>query len=99
MNRRKFVTIGLGAVGVSLVGGLVETNVIRVSRGMIRLHPVDGVAYSESFIRFMERAKFDSVRDAIASIRDRSVPVRIVNIGNRAIFPVVTPLLGRPPVC
>ena len=42
--------------------------------------PVEGVAYTESFTRFMNRAKFDSVRDALASIRDRSVPVRVVHI-------------------
>jgi hypothetical protein len=46
---------------------------------MIRLQAVEGIQYSESFTRFMERAKFDSVRDAIASIRDRSLPVRITH--------------------
>ncbi|MCX8496457.1 MAG: hypothetical protein ORN51_09780, partial [Akkermansiaceae bacterium] len=75
------------------------TKAKRLTRGCIRLLPVDGVVYSESFTRFMQRARFDSVRDAIASIRDRSLPVRISNTGNRAISPVATHSLGYPPVC
>ncbi|MEO5712021.1 MAG: hypothetical protein ABIT37_00895 [Luteolibacter sp.] len=79
-NRRKFVTTGLSAAGVVLVGGLIETKAKRLTRGCIRLLPVEGVVYSESFTRFMERAKFDSVRDALASIRDRSLPVSVAHI-------------------
>ena len=79
-NRRTFVTTGLSAAGVVLVGGLIGTKAKRLTRGCIRLLPVDGVVYSESFTRFMQRAKFDSVRDAIASIRDRSLPVSIAHI-------------------
>jgi hypothetical protein len=79
-SRRKFVTVGLSATGVSLVGALIESDVKRHSRGYIRLLPVDGVVYSESFTRFMQRARFDSVRDALASIRDRSLPVGVSHI-------------------
>ena len=79
-NRRKFVTTGLSAAGVALTAGLVTTHARRNTRGCIRLLPVEGVSYSESFTRFMERAKFDSVRDALASIRDRSLPVTVAHV-------------------
>lgn len=78
-NRRKFVTAGLSAAGVITVGGFIDTKRIHLTRGCIRLLPVEGVVYSESFTRFMERASFDSVRDALASIRDRSLPVKVAH--------------------
>lgn len=78
-NRRKFVTTGLSAAGIIFAGGLIETKRSRLTRGYIRLLPVEGVVYSESFIRFLERARFDSVRDALASIRDRSLPVKVAH--------------------
>ncbi len=90
-NRRKFVTTGLSAAGVALTAGLITTHACRPTRGCIRLLPVEGVSYSESFIRFMERAKFDSVRDALASIRDRSLPVTVAH--TNAIDPI-KPLTG-----
>lgn len=79
-TRRRFVKAGL------ITGGAFATGITapgwnatrHSSRGVIRLLPVEGIAYSDSFLRFMKRAKFDSVRDAIASIRDRSLPVRVV---------------------
>jgi len=85
-TRRKFLKAGF------ITGGALATGITAVGwnaskpshRGMIRLLPVDGVVYSESFLRFIKRAKFDSVRDAIASIRDRSVPVRIAHAGTIA---------------
>jgi len=79
-NRRKFVTTGLSAAGVVLTAGLISTHATRSNRGCIRLLPVEGIVYSESFVRFMQRAKFDSVRDALASIRDRSLPVTVAHI-------------------
>lgn len=48
----------------------------------MRLLPVEGITYSESFSRFIERARFDSVRDALASIRDPRTPVSIAHISN-----------------
>jgi hypothetical protein len=79
ISRRKFVTTSALAVGAATLGfQLVSRG--NPHRGAIRLLPVEGVAYTESFTRFMNRAKFDSVRDALASIRDRSVPVRVVHI-------------------
>ncbi len=72
-------TSGILAAGVAAIGyGIAPHGSPR--RGTIRLQPVDGVVYSESFLRFMKRAKFDSPRDAIASIRDRSIPVWIVHV-------------------
>lgn len=79
LSRRKFVTTTAIIVGGAAIGfQLVPRGTSH--RGTIRLLPVEGVVYSESFARFMSRAKFDSVRDALASIRDRSVPVRVAHI-------------------
>ena len=78
-NRRKFVSVGLSAAGVAIAAGLIRSNPSSLTRGTIRLLPVDGIVYSESFTRFMQRAKFDSVRDALASIRDRSLPVKVAH--------------------
>ena len=79
ISRRKFVSTSALAAGAATIGyGIVSRR--NSHRGAIRLLPVEGVAYSESFTRFMNRAKFDSVRDALASIRDRSVPVRVAHI-------------------
>lgn len=79
LTRRKFVTLGLAA-GIATASGLsansARTN--RRNRGQVRLMPLEGVTYSASFQSFMERARFDSVREAITCIRDRSVMVRVV---------------------
>jgi hypothetical protein len=77
-SRRKFVKTGLITGGV-IVAGLGWNAQKHSHRGTIRLLPVEGIAYSESFLRFMKRARFDSVRDAIASIRDRTLQVRIAH--------------------
>ncbi len=77
-SRRKFVSSGLIAGG-AIAAGLGWQARQRSIRGSIRLLPVEGVVYSESFTRFMKRARFDSARDAIASIRDRSLQVRIAH--------------------
>ena len=79
ISRRKFVATGAMAAGAAALGYRVVSQ-RNSHRGTIRLLPVEGYAYSESFTRFMNRAKFDSVRDALASIRDRSVPVRVAHI-------------------
>jgi hypothetical protein len=68
-----FITGGALATGAATLGWNASK---RFHPGVIRFLPVEVVACSESFVRFMKRAKFDSVRDAIASIRDRSVPVK-----------------------
>lgn len=79
LTRRKFVTTSAILAGGAAIGLKVVSRG-NPHRGAIRLLPVEGYTYSETFARFMSRAKFDSVRDALASIRDRSVPVRIAHI-------------------
>jgi hypothetical protein len=94
ISRRKFVTSSaILAAGVAAIG---YRAVSRPSnqRGMIRLLPVEGVSYSESFSRFMVRARFDSVRDALASIRDRSAPVRVAHINANDLYEPVPMALG-----
>jgi hypothetical protein len=80
ISRRRFTAAaGLLAVG-GLVGGHFLASRGNNRRGLIRLLPVEGVAYTQSFLRFMERARFDSVRDALSSIRDRSLPVKVAHM-------------------
>ena len=74
-TRRKFM--GVGALGL-VAGGFPVINHAR-QRGMVRLVPLTGVAYPASFLRFANRARFDSVRDALASVRDRSLPVGVAH--------------------
>jgi hypothetical protein len=80
LSRRKFVAASAILAGGAAFGfyHVAKSN----HRGTVRLLPVEGVTYSESFSRFMKRARFDSVRDALASIRDRRTPVRIAHIAN-----------------
>ena len=77
-NRRKFFAAS-AAVVVTTGGALSVHTALSPRRGVVRLAPVEGVAYSESFTRFMKRARFDSVRDAIASVRDASTPFRVMH--------------------
>ena len=76
-SRRNFIYSGLAGAAIGSV--LVERN-SRATKGSICLVPIDGIAYSESFLRFMKRARFHNVRDAMASIRDRSLPVGIAHV-------------------
>lgn len=76
-NRRKFVTTVAMAAGAACAG--LHWHAARAPHcGKIRLLPVDGIHYTESFLRFVHRARFDSVHDAISSIRDRSLPIHLV---------------------
>lgn len=80
LSRRRFTAAaGLLAL-VGAAGGPALLSKRSDKRGLIRLRPVEGVIYPESFVRFMERARFDSVRDALSSIRDRSLPVKVAHI-------------------
>lgn len=78
-SRRKFVIAGV-ITSAAAIGGLGRSRSKRPARGSIKLQPIEGIRYTESFLRFMERARFDSVRDAVACIRDRSIPVQIMNV-------------------
>lgn len=94
ISRRKFVTSSaILAAGVAAVGYRTAFRSPN-QRGMIRLLPVEGVSYSESFSRFMQRARFDSVRDALTSIRDRSAPVRVAHIHANDLYEPVAMALG-----
>lgn len=78
-SRQKFVIAGV-ITSATAIGGLSRSHSKKSARGSIKLQPVEGVRYTDSFLRFMERARFDSVRDAVACIRDRSIPVQIMNV-------------------
>lgn len=49
---------------------------------LFRIIPVDGIRYSHSFNEFIARAQFNSIRDAVASIRDSALPVGVVPVGS-----------------
>jgi hypothetical protein len=80
LSRRQFTAVTGLLAFVGATGGHVLFSKRAEKRGLIRLFPVEGVAYPESFVRFMERARFNSVRDALSSIRDRSLPVKVAHI-------------------
>ena len=94
ISRRNFVTSSAILVAGVASFGYRRTSVFSGQRGMIRLLPVEGVAYSESFSRFMRRARFNSVRDALASIRDRTLPVRVAHANANDLYEPVSMALG-----
>jgi hypothetical protein len=66
--------MGVGAVAIG--GAWINREKSGITR-LIRLLPVDGVTYPDSFLVFIGNARFSSVRDAVFSIRDRSLPVSL----------------------
>jgi hypothetical protein len=44
----------------------------------IRIRPISGRNYSPSFLRFCERAKFSSAREAIKKVKNRRVEYLLV---------------------
>lgn len=90
-SRRKLLGSGIATGSMAIAAGFGWQARKRSIRGSIRLLPVDGVVYSESFQRFMKRARFDLVRDAISSIRDRSLPVRVAHASHIAADPFRQP--------
>jgi len=78
INRRKFALGAASAAACVSLGVTLLTSKGGARRcGPVRIVPLAGVAYSESFLRFIERARFRSARDAVASVRDASLPVAI----------------------
>jgi|694.fasta_scaffold21113_7 hypothetical protein len=77
LSRRAFVASTLMGVGAVAIGGAwINREKSGITR-LIRLLPVDGVTYPDSFLVFIGNARFSSVRDAVFSIRDRSLPVSL----------------------
>ena len=73
ITRKKFIGItGLAALGVSF-GGFQLLN-----RGKIKIQPIRGKKYSESFLKLCERGRFRTAQEAIRSIRDQVTEFEIV---------------------
>jgi len=43
------------------------------SATVLRIHPIPGKAYSPSFLRFCERARFRSAHEAVVRVKDRRI--------------------------
>ena len=66
ITRKKFIGItALTTLGASF-GGLQLLN-----RRKVRLQPIAGKKYSESFLKLCERARFGTAQEAIKSVRDQ----------------------------
>jgi hypothetical protein len=48
-----------------------------VSKNSIRIQPVSNRHYSRSFLKFCERARFNSVEEAIRQVKNRKVEFRL----------------------
>ena len=64
--------ISLAFLGVS-VGGFEL-----FKRNKVRIQPVAGKKYSESFLKLCERARFRTAQEAIKSVRDQVTEFEIV---------------------
>lgn len=62
----------------------------------VRLLPVPGVTYPESFLNFIRKARFRSIRDAVAAIRDPRLPVRVTHVPLMADGSLPPPAPGVP---
>lgn len=79
LNRRKILKIGIGIAGYAMLSKIsLAAGSEKVSAKTIAIKPIEGQTYSASFLRFAERARFLNPRDAIASVRDRSISYDLV---------------------
>ena len=72
------MAVSAGAVGLFSSSGFLAGHDHQNRAGIIRIRPVSGTEYSPSFLRFCERMKFSSVREAVRKVKDRSVGYRLV---------------------
>lgn len=82
MNRRKILgLIGVtgAAMSVAILPGVQSLGAAnsrpRNKSRKIRLTAVPGVSYSKGTLAYMERARFETPRQAIFGIKDPSIPV------------------------
>lgn len=64
--------VGLTALGAGLGGFHM------LQRGKIRIAPLEGKKYSPSFLAFCERARFQSVKEAVKSVKDQTSPFQVI---------------------
>ncbi|MBX7157084.1 MAG: hypothetical protein K1X66_01670 [Verrucomicrobiae bacterium] len=73
ITRKKFISLtGLALLGAS-AGGIQFLN-----RGKVRIRPLLGRKYSESFLKLCERGRFRTAHEAIKSVRDQVTEFEIV---------------------
>lgn len=71
------MTVGM-LPGLLHVGG--ESARIKSACRSIRLAPVPGISYTAATLAFMERARFESPRQAVYGMKDPNIPFLIQHV-------------------
>lgn len=73
ITRKKFISLtGLALLGAS-AGGIQF-----LQRGKVRIKPIAGKKYSQSFLKLCERGRFRTAQEAIKSVRDQVTEFEVV---------------------
>lgn len=79
-TRRHFITtLAKGIGGISIVG-LAPLSALAASQTGkgVRIQAIPGRDYPTGFLRFIEKARFDTPAEAVASVRDRRLAYKLV---------------------
>lgn len=79
LGRRKIIKMAFAIAGTVVLSKLTASGSPTQHSGkFIKISPIPGVDYPESFLKFAERARFSNPGDAIASVRDRRLAYDLV---------------------
>lgn len=79
LGRRKIMKMAFAIAGAGILSKIPVSAAPSVSAGKsVKISPIPGVDYPESFLKFASRARFSSPGDAIASVRDRRLSYDLV---------------------
>ena len=78
LGRRNVIKMTLALAGAAVLSKLPLSAEVQSSKKCIRIVPIPGTKYPESFLSFAARARFSNPRDAIASVRDRRLTYDLV---------------------
>jgi hypothetical protein len=87
VNRRNFISVtAKGALFLSLApcyssyAKEPKPTFARLAPRGVRIHPLDGLRYPQSFLDFAAGARFGSVDEAVASVQDSRLAFRVETI-------------------
>jgi|GEM_PF-1688456 len=78
-SRREFIVKGSVCITAAGVVAIVPNSLQKkfTSRQFL-IVPLAGHTYSEGFKHFVEKARFDSPQEAVASVRNSKIPFRVM---------------------